>query len=329
MTGRASAGQSAMGPLFASLEGLDSTKVLARMPPEIRQAAMQLLGLRLEAPDLAAAPEALRDTLRSAVARAGVMHEAQLATGAPMQAISAAGDLKSGLVALLGALAALKEAPEPGTLPANAASGRLPDAPQAASQTAPAPPPHRDAAPRGQAPLAPDVTLAQAAPEEIAATLTRQAEGALDRLRLLQAASLPPEGTKPMADPGLAQPQRLHVELPMALADGRTQMLPLVIEREGGGRQALAREAIGWRVRFALDGEPLGAIHAIVTWRMRQIGVHVFAEREATWAALRATAPELRAHLDRAGIEGIEIDIASGRPPETRAMPGRFLDRVT
>jgi hypothetical protein len=62
---------------------------------------------------------------------------------------------------------------------------------------------------------------------------------------------------------------------------------------------------------------------------MRQIGVSIFAERPATREALRAEAAQLRRNLDRAGVEGIEIDIAAGHAPEAKPATGRLLDQVT
>lgn len=326
--GRAGGAQAPIGPLFASLRGLGEPAMLATLPPPLQRAVAQALSLPLDTDAFMAAakaaPEAAGGMLADAVARAGVSHEARLASAMPQQAALAATDLKSALTQLLSAIAALAPKTDGRPTPQHPAAGQaMPaDAPPAPA----AAPPHRDAAPRGQPALEPDRSLAQADLKELSATLARQAEGALERVRLLQAASLPE--ARPMADSPAPQ-QRWHVELPMMLPDGRTQMLPLRIEREAARRSAARAEGATWRVRFALDGEPLGAVAALVTWRMRQIGVTIFAEREETRRVLRAEAAELRRGLDHAGVEGIEIDITSARPAEPAATPGRLLDRVT
>jgi hypothetical protein len=318
---RASAGQSEFGPVFAGAARLAEPDLFATLPPSLRQTVALILNLRLDEAALSQPPEQAGEALSRAVSLAGLAHEARLATGMPLQAQLAGGDLKSALMQLLGVATALRSAPADDAPPPRQIL-------MAVEPVQPgSPPPHRDASPRGQ----PPVDIAMEAPgvdiPEIAATLARQAEGALDRMRLLQAASLP--DVKPQGELAANPQQRWHVELPMALPDGRTQMLPLRIEREAPRRAATQGQAPGWRVQFALDGEPMGAIQAIVTWRMRQIGVSIFAERPATREALRAEASRLRRNLDRSGVEGIEIDIAAGSAPERKPATGRLLDQVT
>ncbi|MGL4728419.1 MAG: flagellar hook-length control protein FliK [Bosea sp. (in: a-proteobacteria)] len=321
---RASANQTPLGPLYASLEGIAASDVLASLPASAQRAVARALDLRLDADTLNQEHARAGSALGEAVARSGLGHEARLASALPQQAGLAAADLKSALTQLISSLAALTQTPE------DAQTSRSYPPPNSGNSDANLPtsiPPHRDAAPRGQAPLESNMALASADTKEIAATLARQAEGALDRVRLLQAASLPE--AKAFIDPAAQPPQRWHLELPMMLPDGRTQILPLRIEREAARRNAAGQDGATWRVRFALDGEPLGAVAAIVTWRMRQISVSIFAEREDTRSILRAEAAALRHNLDHAGVDDIEIDIASGRPVEPKPLPGRLLDRVT
>jgi hypothetical protein len=318
---RASASQLEMGPLFAVASQLAEPATLALLPPQMRQQVAHLLNLRLEETALSQPSPQAGKALSEAVARSGVTYEARLATGAPPQTATVGADLKSVLMQLLGVANSLKSPPADDAPPARGM-------PPAVDPVQPAsPPPHRDAAPRGQPPTDMPASFQGAEMQEAVATLARQAEGALERVRLLQAASLP--DAKPQGEIAANQQQRWHFELPMALSDGRTQILPLRIEREAARRQAMQGESPGWRVHFALDGEPLGAIQAVVTWRMRQIGVSIFAARADTREALRAQAGDLRRGLDRAGIEGVEIDIAAGRAPEPKPATGRLLDQVT
>jgi hypothetical protein len=318
---QASAGQLDLGAVFAGAARLAEPGMLAALPPSLRQTVAQLLDLRLDEAALSQPAARAGEALSQAVSRSGLTHEARLATGLPQQAMLAGGDLKSALMQLLGVANALKAPPADNVPPPRQMLPAV-DPVQPAS-----PPPHRDAAPRGQPPADLPVNAAGTDLHEVAATLARQAEGALDRMRLLQAASLP--DVKPQGETAAGPQQRWHVELPMALPDGRTQVLPLRIEREASRRAAIQGTAPGWRVQFALDGEPMGAIQAIVTWRMRQIGVSIFAERPATREALRAEASHLRRNLDRAGVEGVEIDITAGHAPEPKPATGRLLDQVT
>jgi hypothetical protein len=321
MVARASATQREMGPLFAVARQLVDPAIFTALPPQMRQNVAHLLSLRLPEFALSQPAGQAGEALSQAVSRSGLTHEARLATGLPQQAAMASGDLKSALLQLLGAANALKAAPVDDVMPARRMSPAI-EPVQPSS-----PPPHRDATPRGQAPAEMSMNALGDSIQEVVGTLARQAEGTLDRMRLMQNASLP--DAKPQADISANPQQRWHVEIPMALPDGRTQVLPLRIERETPRRGAAKGDSPSWRVQFALDGEPMGAIQAIVTWRMRQIGVSIFAERLETREALRAQASHLRRNLDRMGVEGVEIDIAAGHAPETKPVTGRLLDQVT
>jgi hypothetical protein len=318
---KATTGQTELGPLFAGAEKLAQPASFATLPQHLRQTVAQLLNLRLAETALSQPARQAGEALSVAVAHSGITHEARLATGLPQQTLLAGGDLKSALMQLLGVANALKSAP------AEDAPPQRQMLPAVEPVQPSSPPPHRDASPRGQPPADLPVGPMGADLQEVAGTLARQAEGALDRVRLLQAASLP--DVRPQGELAANPQQRWHVELPMVLPDGRTQVLPLRIEQEAPRRAATLGQTPGWRVQFALDGEPMGAIQAIVTWRMRQIGVSIFAERPETREALRAEACHLRRNLDRAGVEGIEIDIAAGHAPEPKLATGRLLDQVT
>jgi hypothetical protein len=330
VVGDASAGQQELGPLIANLQAVATGTGRGLVPAPVVDAALRLLGLQYDPLRAGAAGADPAAGLRDAVATSGIAHEARLATGQPADAAVAAMDLKTALFILHSALSDMRG---PGGSPG--LNPTLPDPADAAGQqerTA-APPPHRDAMPRGQSPAEPDLASLGRSSPEIANALLRQADGALDRIRLLQAASLPVDAGG-RADGG--QGQRWLMELPINL-DGRAAMLPLRIEREPDpwvreerrNARRNSRDGAFWRVRFALDGEPLGALHAIITWRMRQIGISLWAQRETTRAVLNASAPELRRALDGNLFDEVEIDIHAGRPVEPKPARGVLVDTLT
>ncbi len=121
---------------------------------------------------------------------------------------------------------------------------------------------------------------------------------------------------------------RWFVELPLAPGAGAA-VLPLEIEEDRGGGGAGEAKARLWRVRFALDLEPMGLIHALVTMQAKSVSVAVWAEREATSRLVRDFAPDLEAALKEAEFDEAAIDVLSGRPSAPPAMPGRYLDRAS
>jgi hypothetical protein len=155
----------------------------------------------------------------------------------------------------------------------------------------------------------------------VAKTLERT-EAALDRLTLGQFASLPAGSEATQSAPI----NRWFIELPMAL-DGRTAVLPLEIEEDHGGPASGGVEAKLWRVRFALDAEPIGPVHAMVTMQGRVIGVRVWAERDATSRLVRDHAHDLKAALLDADFERADVEVHAGQPMRRAARAGHYLDR--
>lgn len=189
-----------------------------------------------------------------------------------------------------------------------------------------APAPRRDGLPSPQAPAEASIDPVREAPASVLGKLAAQTEAALDRLSLNQYASLP----SPIDASAGGPTQRWFVETPL-LIDGRTAVLPLEIEEfeEHGGGGAAAARAKEWRVRFALDVEPLGLIHALVTMSRRAVQVAVWAEREDTSRLVRHFASDLQAALTAETFERAEIDVLTGRPRQKAAGAGQFLDRRT
>lgn len=321
--------QNGLAPLYADLETVlnEAGDVL---PEPVRQAAIRLLDLRLPADGTL--PGA-RD-LQQAVARSGLTHEALLAAG---DGENAKLDIKTALLTLKAALTPLAPASDnaealllteaapregqPPALPARPGQGQN----LAEAQAGPRPPtPRRDASPAGQAIAEPSLAGRGHDGVLVARTLLAEAEAALDRLTLSQYASLPPG---PDLRPGEQSPsQRWFAEIPLQFAQG-TAVLPLEIEREAARREVAAGEAPIWRVRFALTGEPVGPLQALVTLQGKALSVSVWAEREATSRLLHRRAPSLREALTADSFERAEIEVFTGRPAQPKLASGQFLDR--
>lgn len=314
LLGPALARQDSLAPLFANLRGLAEGSVALVLPKPLLAAVERVLSQALPAENGAVSG---RDLSR-AVSRSGLFHEAaQARTGAPAQ-----GDLKAALQGLRDLLQPLV-----GERAGRPASAAPPDgaAPEAASPAQPA----RPAPPRRDGPLTPQpIVEASLSPAErpgfVASALFEQTEAALDRIVLSQFASLPPEAGR--ADP--SQTQRWLAELPLAFQAG-VAVLPLRIEREPPRREADGVLGPLWRVRFALDVEPIGPLQGVVTLQGRSVGVSLWAEREETSLALRDAAPGLEASLAGADFERGGIDIRTGRPAVAQATAGQFLDRLS
>lgn len=316
--------QNGLAPLYANLEAV-VTQAGDALPQPVRAAAERLLDQRLFVEG--ALPTA--KDLRAAVTRSGLTHEARLAAG---DGETPKLDLKSALLTLKAALTGLVPAsdkaeplllhgtktaadgPEPARLPAVAdqTTGNRPPAPR------------RDAAPVGQG-IA-EATLngkTQDMPLVLRA-LQSETDAALDRLTLSQYASLPAGAELRSADQTPAQ--RWLAEVPLAFAQG-TAVLPLEIERDAPRRGLTNAEMAIWRVRFALDGEPVGPLQALITMQGKTIAVSVWAEWPHVSRMLNQAAPALRDALTGDSFERAEIEVFTGRPPQPKLGAGQFLDR--
>lgn len=185
------------------------------------------------------------------------------------------------------------------------------------------PPPFRGsettAQPAALPSLAPD-----AAPATVAHRLIEDADAALARQTLLQAASLPLDTPGLRNDPAVP---RWNFEIPFVTPQG-TAVAQFEISRDGKGNEAEAAARV-WRARFSLDVEPSGPVHALVSLSGGRTSVRMWAERPATAAQLRINAPQLSHALREAALEPGDIVIGEGAPPRP-APPaaGHFLDRA-
>jgi hypothetical protein len=200
-----------------------------------------------------------------------------------------------------------------------------PAQPEAPAQHSGPPPPYRGAPLAGQAPelasIAPDMT-----PHEAAERLLSQADGAIARQTMLQAASLPdqPSATTHHADPN----QRWTFEIPFVTPQG-TGVAQFEVSRDGNSTREEAKASI-WRARFSLDLEPMGPVHAMVAIIGERASVTLWAERMTTATRLTEQSALLNDALRAAELEPSDFSVRVGTPPVMRhAAPGRFMDRAT
>ncbi|MCV9935798.1 flagellar hook-length control protein FliK [Boseaceae bacterium BT-24-1] len=328
LLGAALGRQDSFAPLFANLGSLAQGSVALTLPKPLMTLVDQILAQRLPADGKPVTAEALK----AAINRSGVFLEARQAAG---EVPTPRTDLKVALQSLRdllkpaveGATAAKLPLPGESTTDTTPQLRRpvMPGAPEqdAAAQTPararPAPP--RDGLLTPQPAAEPSLTSA-ARPAMIAQTLFGQAEAALDRIALAQYASLPQEAARLDQQP----PARWLTEIPLALPNG-TAVLPLEIERDPPQPGSATPDAPLWRVRFALDVEPLGALQGVVTLQGRAIGVSFWAEREETSRLLRQATPDLETSLLRSRFDSAEFEVFTGHPQQARASAGQFLDR--
>lgn len=314
---QAASRQESLAPLFADLAAVAEGRApaaLRAMPEPVLRAMAAVLGFRLPA-EAAAAPQALA----RAMAGSGTFLEARLAAlppGAPLPA-----DLKAALAGLREALADWRA-----SLPTSTAA----DAgdPQAAVRPAlHARPPLRGSLPEGQRPAASTIGAA-ATPSEVALILADRTESALARILLLQVASLPGG-----ADAGRPDaPLQTMVEVPLRLGAETAVMQMMVIrdESEGHGDRRTGPAGRSWTLRFSMDAEPLGPVHAAVRWQAGHVAVQLWAERDGTADRLAAARTALSDALEASAFAIDELSITAGRPADpVRPSPSPRLDRLS
>lgn len=329
LLGAALGRQDSLSPLFANLGSLAQGSVALTLPKPLMTLVDQILAQRLPA---AETRPVTAEALKAAVARSGLFLEARQAAG---EVPTPQTDLKAALQSLRDLLKPAVEGtptarlPLPGE-PANETASQpgrpamrgAPEQDTAASTPAKArPAPPRDGLLTPQPATEPSLNSA-ARPAMIAQTLFGQAEAALDRIALAQYASLPQEAPRLDQQP----PARWLTEIPLALPNG-TAVLPLEIERDPPQSGSATPDAPLWRVRFAIDVEPLGALQGVVTLQGRAIGVSFWAEREDTSRLLRQATPDLETSLLRSRFDSAEFEVFTGHPQQAKAVAGQFLDR--
>ena len=179
----------------------------------------------------------------------------------------------------------------------------------------------------------------RANPQQPVMDLPRMVEGAIERIKLQQLASLPDNPGLVVTD-DRAQASRIALQIPLAphgLDRPETAMIGLVIEREQrpdlpdgitvedeGGQGS---ESFPWKVRIAVDLEETGPVQAEIALRGQRVAVTLWAERRAMAESARATIGSLHKALVEASFDVTTLDVRDGRPsgPSPRHMP--MLDR--
>jgi Flagellar hook-length control protein FliK len=291
--------QAGLGPLLADLEQAINTEAL---PQPVAAAAARMLEARLPLDGLNAAG------LRQALARSGLFLEASLA--APASAVAPGADLKAALLVLRQMLKSWADT--------------APRAPSLAGPPANAPPPpYRGAPPSAQPPAL--ASLPPYAPAgAVAQRLLAETDAALARQTLLQVASLPQNGAG--ASHAAERGAQWAFEIPLGLGQG-TAISQFEITRDG--HAAGSDGVFTWRVRFSLDVEPMGPVHALIAVTGERAAVTLWAEREASAARLRAEGDLLADALRAAALEPRDIQFRVGAPAAPPPAAGRFLDRAS
>lgn len=312
--------QDGLAPLFANLRALAQGTISLALPKTLPPAIQQVLAQAIPAERQAPTAAKLKDALQAS----GLFLEARQAAGLPMPR---QGDLKAGLQALRETLLPIVDFLSPTPKASRQDHGGVPSDQQAdpaPDQSARLAPPRRDG-PLVPQPAAEPSLAPGEKPLAIAETLLDQTEAALDRIKLAQYASLPLE---PARQDGTQPAQRWLAEIPLAFQQGIT-MLPLQVERDAPRRDAQGVSPPVWRIRFALDVEPMGPLQGVVTLQGRDVGVSIWAEREETSQLLRGAAPGLEGALLDADFASGAIDIHTGQPRVMQPTAGQFLDRLS
>jgi hypothetical protein len=288
----AAARQGSAAPLYANLAAV-TAKPASPLPEPLRAVAGLLLANRLDASE-----PILPEAVRQAVALSGVLADAQAARDTPLP------DVKS----LLAALKALLPRPT--------------EAPQAASRDATPPePPRRDAGPAAQKPALASLA-GESRADVVAGTLARETDQALERVKMHQYASLPEQ--RPTDQP---RQQQLAFELPIALAQQQTAMAGFRLERDRRQRKEDGAPVDVWGIRFAIETDEIGAVHAHLRLSGHAISVSLWADDPLTRQAFTDAMPKLEAALRDNALDIGEIAVFGGRPHEARAAAaGHFLD---
>jgi len=311
--GEALAAQDSLAPLLADL----AVVVQPGEASDILTPAARDLAQRILAAQTPLGVDVTADALKAAVDSSGLFLEASIAASLRSPDAAAppifARDLKALLTRFAAELDPGVEAQALQTAPRPSSHREGPGRP---------PPPVRGAPTGGEGASRPSPEV-HGSPAQVRARLRQDAESALARLALSQAASIPSRSA----------PTGWRLDLPVETPSG-PGVGQFEISRDGG-RGAADEGAPTWRARFSLDVEPGGPVHAEVSLSGGRTRVILWAERDGALRDLEAGRQDLVAAL--AGPNGADaaVRVMPGAPPPSAASgqaappPGQLLDRTS
>jgi hypothetical protein len=308
MVGQAATQQDSLAPLLADLAVAVNAPA---MPADARATAAQILAAQTPlGADVTAAQ------LRSAAQGSGVFLEAGLAaavvSGDEVATANLQLDLKALLLQLSSELAPFIAGPAPAR---PAAPTTSPRGTAVRGSTDQLEPPVGGGPVTGQ-PAARASLDAQAHTDLLVRTLQQEAQGALARVQLSQAASVERSG----------ETTRWMFEVPIATPGG-AGVAQFEISRDGHGPGAGGEAAEpSWRARFSVNVSPSGPVHADVMLAKGRARVTLMAEDAAARQALDAHRDELTEAL-AAEQADVAVRVIGGAPPRPLQPAGQLVDR--
>lgn len=291
----ASTGQSGLGALLADLTAVLQSP---NLPPAVQAAAAQVLGFQLPID-----PPPTAEDLRQAFLQSGLFLEAQLANNAD----EADGDLKAALLTLAQTLEAWTGGATGGGAKASSTLS----------------PPYGGGPTQGQKPAQAGLTQ-DTSPDLAAARLMKETSGALLRQVLMQAAST---ASSPRATASEKGAQWLF-EIPLATPQGPA-VAQFEIDRDGKKKSDEDEDEAEatWRVKFSLDLDQMGPVHAKISLSGGTARVALWAENSETLKALTEHQDDLSQDLMDDALTP-EVRVMPGAPAAaTPPRVGRFMDR--
>jgi hypothetical protein len=308
MVNQAAMQQDSLAPLLADLAVAVNSPA---MPPDARATAAQILAVQaplnadVTGPQLQAATQISGVFLEASLAAAVVNGEAAAPAGVQQ-------DLKALLLQLTSELAPLVQAPTPAK---TAGPTTAPRGVAVRGSSELLEPPVGGGATTGQAAARPSLDP-QSRADVLVRTLQQEAQGALARVQLSQAASVERSG----------ETTRWMFEVPIATPGG-VGVAQFEISRDGHGPGAGSAAEPSWRARFSINAAPSGPVHADVLLGKDRARVTLMAEDGAAQAALAAHQDELTQALAAEQGPDVAVRVIAGAPPRPQQPAGQLVDR--
>jgi hypothetical protein len=186
-----------------------------------------------------------------------------------------------------------------------------------------------------------EALLPRAAQAQSSGDLMRLVEGAVERIKLNQLASLPelpgmrvtderPQGfqlttTIPLATQGLDRPQTAAIGMMIEHHPVETGG----VEIEADEETADDAQGFPWKVRIALDLEETGPVQAEIALRGQTVAITLWAERRAIADLARREIGALHDKLTEAAFDVSRLEVKDGRPVGAAPRATRVLDQRT